>query len=63
MYFTLGVTPYHDRWCHPSRLGCVRDAVRALAAAPVGTGEEPLCMQARVTQHTCDASLEVNDIV
>jgi len=38
----VGVTPYHDRWCHPSRLGWVRGAVRALAGTPVGTVKETL---------------------
>jgi len=38
----VGVTPYNDRWCHPSRLGWVQGAVSSLAGAgaPVGTGAE-----------------------
>jgi hypothetical protein len=39
IYVTLGITPYNDRWCHPSRLGWVRGTVQELAGAgaPVGT--------------------------
>ena len=24
VYFSLGIVPYHDRWCHPSRLSWVQ---------------------------------------
>jgi hypothetical protein len=40
LYVSFGVTPYNDRWCHPSRLGWVLGAVQSVAGegAPVGTG-------------------------